>query len=87
MKEEQGLSITSVEDSATENSQTVEQRSRYSTLLDILNETSQKDKKEIMMSDSNVLEEICKEIGRALPRTKILDTDIKGSFYENDRNF
>lgn len=39
------------------------------------------------MSDSNVLEEICKEIGRALPKTKILDTDIKGSFYENDRNF
>ena len=39
------------------------------------------------MSDSNVLEEICKEIGRALPKTKILDTDIKGSFYEIDRNF
>lgn len=56
-------------------------------MLDILNETNQKDKKEIMMSDSNVLEEICKEIGRALPKTKILDTDIKGSFYENDRNF
>ncbi len=45
LKEEQGLSITSVEDSATENSQTIEQKSRYSTLLDILNETNSNDKK------------------------------------------
>ncbi len=33
------------------------------------------------MSDSNLLEEICKEIGKAFPKTKILDEDFKGSFY------
>lgn len=33
LKDEQGVSITSVEDSVTENSETVQQKSRYSTLL------------------------------------------------------
>lgn len=32
------------------------------------------------MSDSNILEEICKEIGKALPKTKIVDGDFKGFF-------
>lgn len=41
----------------------------------------------MLMSDSNLLEDICKEIGRAFPKTKILDNDFKGSFYQTDKLF
>ena len=39
------------------------------------------------MSDSNLLEDICKEIGKALPKIKVADTDFKGYFFKNDKNF
>lgn len=39
------------------------------------------------MSDSNLLEDICREIGKALPKIRIMDNDIKGSFYGEDKNF
>lgn len=39
------------------------------------------------MSDSNLLVEICKEIGKALPRTKVSDNDFQGIFYDGDKNF
>lgn len=44
------------------------------------------------MSDSNLLEEICKQIGEALPKNKkfdhdFQDYDLKGNYYEPDKNF
>lgn len=39
------------------------------------------------MSDSNLLEDICREIGKALPKTKFEDNDFRGVFFESEKKF
>ena len=62
MKEEQGLSISSVQDSESSinGDSLAEKKSRYSTLLDALEET--KGNEENHMSDSKLLKDMCKVI-------------------------
>lgn len=38
------------------------------------------------MSDSNILADICKEIGKALPKVKVTDHDFGGQFYTTITN-
>lgn len=60
LKEEQGISITSVQESESDfTDSAVEKRSRYSTLL---NELDQTDNRDTGMSDSNLLKDLCKQI-------------------------
>lgn len=80
LKEEQGISITSVQDSESDCSSPREKRSRYSTLLNDLDRTNDPP----TMSDSNLLKDLCKQIERALPsRKKDGDFQIKGAFYHD----
>ncbi len=63
-----------------ENTQTIEEiKIQYIRWVGCDFEENGKEKNKIM-SDSNLLEDICKEIGRALPKTKILGNDLKGTF-------
>ena len=34
-----------------------------------------------------MLQEICKEIGNALPQMKVEETDFKGLFFKSEKNF
>jgi hypothetical protein len=82
LKAEQGLSITSVQDSssALSDSQAVK-RSKYTTLLNSISQSTLNEH-----SDSKVLYELCKEIERAVPQGSTEQLDIKGAFAE-DRMF
>jgi hypothetical protein len=73
LKEEQGLSITSVQDSQSSfgNSQ-YEKRSRYSNLLDSIEKTGL----DGSVSDSKILKEVCHEMEKAWP-----DGESKGYFH------
>ena len=52
----------------------IEKRSRYSTLLDVLED----DNKNVDgMSDSNLLKDMCRQIDRALPKTRIDNINIR----------
>ena len=81
LKEEQGLSISSVQESQSSmnGDSMAEKKSRYSTMLDALEES--KLNADNMMSDSKLLKDMCKTIERALPSTKNDHCfEIKGSF-------
>ena len=63
----------------------VEKKSRYSTMLDALEES--KVNEDHHMSDSKLLKDMCKVIEKALPSTKQDNRfEIKGSF-SHDRYF
>jgi hypothetical protein len=83
------LSITSVEESESSiGDSAIEKKSKYSTLLNALEDT--KLKEDNMMSDSNLLKDMCKVIDKALPSNKHDNHfDIKGSFhpFNNHRIF
>lgn len=82
LKEQQGLSITSVQDSSSAFSDSqIERKSRYSTLLHGISQANLND-----LSDSKVLYDLCKQIDKAIPQNKHENLNIKGSFPE-DRNF
>jgi hypothetical protein len=80
LKEEQGLSITSVQDSESgiSDSQIVK-KSKYSTLLNGISQTNLND-----MSDSKMLYDLCKQIDKAIPQSSSHNEfNIKGSFPED----
>lgn len=37
------------------------------------------------MSDSNLLQDICQEIGNALPKVRVGDGDFEGFFFDSEK--
>jgi len=82
LKAEQGLSITSVQESSSglSDSQAVK-KSRYTTLLNSISQNTLNEH-----SDSKILYDLCKELDKAVPQGSDEQLSIKGSFPE-DRMF
>lgn len=90
LKAEQGLSITSVQESSSNisDSQAV-RKSKYSTLLHAISHTNTNALSQANLndlSDSKMLYDLCRQMDKALPQGKSEPFVIKGSFPE-DRTF